>query len=85
VTLKEARALQKEIPHYCTVPLGHGPDGYYVQMPPNPDRPDARFHSRAEWAAWDALMQQKWSAEKVPLRDTRSPIARMIDQACGLP
>jgi hypothetical protein len=87
MTLKEARALQAQIKrwnYHCTVPLGWGPDGYWCQIT------GLRFFSEAEARKHHAkrLRERRKSLREYEAahrkRDTRSPIERMVDRACGL-
>lgn len=89
MTLKDARSLQKQIHvwgYACTVPLGWGPDGYWCQIS------SRRFYSEVEARAHHAMRlrerrkaMREYEAMLRPRRDTRSPIERMVDAACGVP
>lgn len=87
MTLKEARSLQKQIHKWgyaCTVPLGHGPDGYWCQVTQNQFRSEAeaRRHHAKRLRERRKIMREYEAMSR--RRDTRSPIERMIDQACGI-
>jgi len=92
MTLKEARQLQAEIKaafYHCAVPLGWGPDGYWCQT--YGTRGAVTHHDRAGFRKWHAdnlRRRRKIHREYEAMcrrRDTRTPIERMIDKACGLP
>lgn len=84
--LKQARRLRDFLRKHgikCTVPLGYADDGYFVQWCQYGTQ--MRFYSVEEYNAH--VMEQhrrlqEFADRNVP-RDTRSPIERMIDQACG--
>jgi len=95
--LTEARALQKDIKaagYHCIVPLGHGPDGYWCQTFTSNESGGlvARRHSsRADFRKFhiENLRRRRQIMREYErlrgLRDTRTPIERMIDEACGVP
>lgn len=94
MTLKEAKELRDYIIATngvnCTVPLGHGPDGYFPRSILRAGPHD--WTSRQEFRNWhakhlrerrrihrdyDAMMQRS-------VRRARSPLDLMIDRACGI-
>ena len=90
MTLREARELQAEIRdkwgYHCTVPLGWGPNGYWCQISTTVG--DVRLKSRGEARKYraDSLRRHRKALRDLrPKRDTRTPLERMIDQACGVP
>lgn len=97
MTLQAARALQKVIQGpgfglHCIVPLGHGPAGYFCRIFTNSGQVD--FHDSEAAAAYRRRMKRRQAKahreylrmqrEILARRDRRSPLDRMIDQACGL-
>lgn len=93
MTLKDARALKAYIHSKysinCTVPLGQGPDGYFPTSLLK-DGP-CEWKSRRQFRTWlaqrrreDRRRQREYEAVLRRGRDSRSPIERMIDEACGL-
>lgn len=98
MNLKDARTLRDEIRAYgyhCTVPLGYGPDGYSAFIF---GAGPIEFKTRAAFRKHHAIRlrhrrQTDREIEKAGgldaiirraqgRRDTRSPIDRMIDEAC---
>jgi hypothetical protein len=96
MTLKEARALRDYIHSKnsinCTVPLGHGPDGYFPRSDMGAAGP-RDWKSKQEFRDWHAQYlrrQRKIMREyhamlaRQSMRRARSPIELMVDRACGL-
>ena len=90
MTLLEARRARDYLRKHgykCTVPLGHGGpngDGYFLSVKLNGKA--VRFYTTEEWNA-HAMKQNQHVADYVAryrVADTRSPLDRMIDEACGV-
>lgn len=90
MTLKDAKLLRDKIKAtgpWTTVPLGHGPDGYFVRI--ITDRGPKEFRS---WRAYRAYRQSRMlerldaeaAARRAIFTVPQSPIEIMIDQACGV-
>lgn len=93
MTLAEARAWRDEIrgtDAAATVPTGYGPDKYFVQVWTREHPQGERLTTANECIAFIArVVQHRTDHERLVAaltapRDTRSPIERMIDKACGL-
>ena len=82
MTLIDARKLRDEILAtgiYATVPLGHGPDGYWAQIVSSVG--DGIFHSLEDF---EQYRKESLARRFKELHPARSPIEMMIDKACGL-
>lgn len=94
---KDARTLatyiREAIGCACTVPNGHGPDGYFARIWTSrtddgtsqrqaPERPKD-FYSRADFEAWRAACERERGRQERRSRP-RSPIDILIDRACGV-
>lgn len=93
MTLTEARKfcdLVRVRKVKCIVPLGHGPDKYFVRVLPNWDYPVFELDSADMAQAFvdEDIRQESLNVERTrqALRQLgpRSPLALMIDRACGL-
>lgn len=89
MTLKDARVLQAFIQrsgYHCTVPLGRGPDGYQPRIFGARDE-CTEFATVVDFRRHHAMrLRQRRAvarAARRPQRDRRSPLDRMIDEACG--
>lgn len=93
MTLADAKALRDMIRAAglaCTVPLGHGPTGYFARIwsarEGNPGQP-VDFRSEGEWLAWKRRADEedrKAELRRQLLSRPRSPLDVLIDRACGL-
>lgn len=92
MTLKDARQLRDYIHSKdsinCTVPLGHGPCGYFPQSILSTGPRD--WTSRQDFRDWLAtrirerrVIQRQYDAVMRRPQRARSPIEMMIDKACG--
>ena len=82
MTLKEAKVLRNRIYSgglHCTVPLGHGPCGYFARIITHEGPRD--FQS---WTEYDQYRKERNAKRAAKLAPPRSPIEHMIDRACGL-
>lgn len=84
---RRARDYLRKHGYRATVPLGHGGpngDGYFLSVKINGKA--TRFSTLEEWNAYAAKQNQHVQdfIEKYRVADTRLPIERMIDEACGV-
>ncbi len=88
--LTDARKLRDSVARRAkcsaVVPLGHGPDGYFVQAYRGGET--LEFADPAAFEAWVKAEWKKiedWAVEHgcIPRRP-RSAIERLVDEACGV-
>ncbi len=80
MTKQECRALRDEIKAaglHCTIPRG----GKFPTI--ITDKGQIAFESRQEWLDYRHLMKKRESMLKLLLQN-RSPMAKSIDEACGI-
>lgn len=83
MNLKDARALRDRIREtgiHCVVPLGFGPDGYWVEINTT-DRGQVTFWSESDWEHYESYR----ATVAMMKHRRRSPLDILIDQACGVP
>ncbi len=92
MTLTKARRLRDFIRGqdvHAVVPLGHGPDGYFVRI--TTSQGPLRLDSPSEWNAYCQRERDKITkfcedhgVGQRRLERPRSPLDAMIDAACGV-